>query len=403
MTYTLLFDLDDTLLDTNIETFIPAYFQAFSEHLAPYVPSDIMLPALISGFQKMMEGEDLTRTLQDVFEDDFYIKIGVDRQDLEEIIKDFYDIIFPKLSVITDPRPEAVPLIEWAMSQGYRVAIATDPLFQREATRHRLRWAGFDPDQFELVSSFENFHFSKSHAAYYAEMLGQLGWPDGPVVMIGNDMQRDIIPADKLGLKTYLIETESASKSGPEAGRGKLADFRPWLESQDPSTLEPSFKSPEAIVSIMMSAPATLQSLTGSIAMEDWQHEPTSDDWALTEIVCHLRDTEIEIHKMQLQLLIEKAGAFIPRPDSSIWANERKYLNEDGYMALVDFTNARRHNVEAVQNLDTSIWLRNARHAIFGPTNFTEVLGFIAEHDRAHIKQVRKTLDAIQARVSNLN
>ena len=403
MTYTLLFDLDDTLLDTNIESFIPAYFQAFSEHMAPFVSSSVMLPALISGFQKMMDNEDVTRTLQDVFEEDFYPKIGVNKQDLVEIIKDFYDNIFPKLSVTTDPRPDAVPLVEWAMSQGYRIAIATDPLFPRDATRHRLRWAGFDPDQFELVSSFENFHFSKSHAAYYAEMLGQLGWPDGPVLMIGNDMQRDIIPADMLGLKTYLIETESASKYGPEAGRGKLKDFRPWLESQDPSTLEPSFKSPESIVSIMLSAPATLHSLTGFITTEDWQHEPTPDDWALTEIVCHLRDTEIEIHKMQLQLLIEKAGAFIPRPDSSIWANERKYLNADGRVALTEFANARRQNVETVRNLDASIWSRNARHAIFGPTNFTEVMGFIIDHDKAHIQQVRKTLGAIQARVSNLN
>jgi len=403
MTYTLLFDLDDTLLDTNIESFIPAYFQAFSEHMTPYVHPNIMVPALISGYQIMMESEDLTRTLQEVFEDDFYKKINVSKQDLAEIIKDFYDNIFPKLSVTTKPRLDAVPLIESAMSQGYRIAIATDPLFPRDATRHRLRWAGFDPDQFALVSSFENFHFSKSHAAYYAEMLGQLGWPDGPVLMIGNDMQRDIIPADKLGLKTYLIETESASKSGPEAGRGTLTDFRPWLESQDPSTLEPSYKSPEAIVSIMLSAPATLHSLTSLITTEDWQHEPTPNDWALTEIICHLRDTEIEIHEMQLQLLIEKTGAFIPRPDSSIWANERKYLNADGRVALAEFANARRQNVDTVRNLNASIWSRNARHAIFGPTNFTEVMGFIVDHDKAHIQQVRKTLDAIEARVSNLN
>lgn len=403
MTYTLLFDLDDTLLDTNIETFIPAYFQAFSEHMDPYVPSTVMVPALISATQLMMESEDLTRTLQNVFEDDFYTKIGVRKQDLSEIIKDFYDHIFPKLSVTTDPRQGAVPLIDWAMSQGHQVAIATDPLFPREATRHRLRWAGFDPDRFELVSSFESFHFTKSHAAYYAEMLGQLGWPEGPVLMIGNDMQRDIIPANKLGLKTYLIETESASGPGPEAGRGKLTDFRPWLESQNPSTLEPSYRSPEAILAIMLSAPATLHSLTSSITKDEWQHEPTPDDWALTEVICHLRDTEIEIHKMQLQLLIEKDGAFIPRPDSSIWANERRYLNADGRTALNEFMDARRQNVEAVRNLDISIWSRNARHAIFGPTNFTEVMGFIADHDKAHIQQVRKTLDAIQMSVSNSN
>jgi FMN phosphatase YigB (HAD superfamily) len=396
MTHTLLFDLDDTLLDTNIDSFIPAYFQRLSEHMAPYVPSSIMLPSLLSATKLMMDSDDPSRTLEEVFDDDFYGRIGILKQDLVEVIEDFYDNVFPKLSLTTNPRPDAVPLIEWALSQGCRVAIATDPLFPRKATYHRLRWAGFDPEQFELVSAFENFHFSKTHAAYYAEMLGQLGWPEGPVLMIGNDRQRDLIPADRLGLKTYFIDEDSASSPGPEAGRGNLANFRPWLESQNPSALKPSFKSPEAILAIMSSTPAVLSSLTYSLSDEQWKCEPTPDDWAVNEIVCHLRDTDSEIHSTQLQLMIEKADAFIPRPDSTIWANERDYLNVNGRMALKEFTAARLKNVKSIQNLDGSIWTRNARHAIFGPTNFLEVAGFIADHDRAHIQQVWKTLKAIQ-------
>jgi len=398
MTYTLLFDLDDTLLGTNIETFVPAYFQALSEHMAPYVPSSVMLPALLSATQSAMDSEDPSRTLQEVFEGDFYPKLEISRQDLAEILDDFFDNIFPKLQAATKPYPDAVPLIEWALSEGYRVAVATDPLlFPRKATLHRLRWAGFNPDQFELVSTAENFHFTKTHAAYYAEALGQLGWPDGPVLMVGNDMQRDIIPAERLGLKTFLIDGEAASSPGPEAGRGKLTDLRPWLESTDPSSLIPSFKSPEAILAIMLSTPAVLDSLSGGLDDEQWRYEPTPSDWALNEIVCHLRDTEIEIHKVQLQLMIEKAGAFIPRPVSSVWANERRYLDVKGPRALGEFTKVRMQIVETIRNLEASIWSRDARHAIFGPTSFMEVVGFIADHDQAHIRQVWKTLNAIRA------
>ena len=397
MTHTLLFDLDDTLLDTNVESFIPAYFQALSEKMAPYVESSVMLPAMLSATQMMMDSQDASHTLKEVFGADFYKKIGVSEEELQELLEDFYDNDFPKLNVTTNPRPDAVSLIEWATAQGYRIAIATDPLFPRKATYHRIRWAGFDPEQFELVSSFENFHFTKMHTSYYAEVLGQLGWPDGPVLMVGNDMQKDIITADKLGLKTFFIETESASSPGPEAGRGRLTDLRPWLESTNPSTLEPSFKSPEAIRAIMSSTPAVLHSLTNSLTDEQWRCEPTPDDWAVNEIVCHLRDTDLEIHKVQLQLMLEKAGAFIPRPDSSIWANERKYLNVHGPSALAEFTSARAQIIEIIKSLDESIWLRKARHAIFGPTSFTEVLNFIADHDRSHIQQVWKTLSRVQS------
>jgi hypothetical protein len=37
-------------------------------------------------------------------------------------------------------------------------------------------------------------------------------------------------------------------------------------------------------------------------------------------------------------------------------------------------------------------WERKARHAIFGPTNFLEIISFIADHDRMHIQQAWRTL-----------
>ena len=395
MSLTLLFDLDDTLLDTNLESFVPAYFQALVTHLSNYVAADVMLRALIHGMSLMNESEDPTRTLQEVFEAEFYPALGIPKDELLEVFENFYDEVFPKLAEHTSIRPAAVPLIEWALSCGFRIAIATDPFFPRKATYHRIRWAGLDPERLELISTFEHFHFSKTHSAYYAEMLGQLGWPDGPVLMVGNDVQRDLLPAHRLGLKTYWIDGELASSPGFEAGRGQLSDLRPWLESINLSILEPSYKSREAILGIMLSTPAVLRSLGSSLTREEWRHEPARDDWALNEIVCHLRDTEIEIHQRQLDLMLKRAGAFIPRPDTSVWANEREYLNVDGPVALADFASARLTNLDKLMNSNGEIWSRKARHAIFGPTNFLEVTNFIADHDRMHIQQAWKTLQSL--------
>ena len=68
MSLTLLFDLDDTLLDTNIEAFVPAYFQMLSEHLTPYVSPNLMLPALVAATKRMMDNDDPSRTLEAVFD-----------------------------------------------------------------------------------------------------------------------------------------------------------------------------------------------------------------------------------------------------------------------------------------------------------------------------------------------
>lgn len=396
MPLTLLFDLDDTLLDTNLEAFIPAYFQALSQHLERYVLPTVMLRALVKGMSLMNENSDPSRTLQSVFDVDFYEKLGICKQELIEVLDDFYDNIFPQIESKTRRRPDAAPLIEWAFSRGYRVAIATDPFFPRKATYHRLRWAGLDPDQFEIISTFENFHFSKAHTAYYAEMLGQLGWCDGPILMVGNDVERDLIPAYRLGLKTYFIDGDSASSPGFEAGRGKLADLRPWLESVDLSALEPSYKSPEAVLAIMQSTPAVLQSLVSPVTKEEWQVEATRDDWALNEIVCHLRDTEREVHQLQLKLMLQREDAFIPRPDTGVWASERDYLHVDGFTALQEFATARMDTLDLLKNVDGAHWSRKARHAIFGPTDFLEVCCFMADHDRMHVQQAWKALKCLE-------
>ena len=351
MSLTLLLDLDDTLLDTNLEAFVPAYFQALSQHMAAHVPPGAMLRALVNGMHLMNENENPTRTLQEVFDAYFYPDLGVSREALSGVIEEFYDNVFPDLGGHTHVRPEAVALIEWSLARGFRIAIATDPLFPRKATHHRVRWAGLDPNGFELISTFDHFHFSKNHPAYYAEVLGRLGWPDGPVLMAGNDITRDLIPAHRLGLATYLVEGGSDPKAdGAQAefvtGRGKLADLRPWLESIDLSTLEPSLQSREATVGILSSTPAVLRSLSSSLTLEQWRHEPGGDAWAMNEIVCHLRDTEREVHRMQIELLLKRAEAFIPRPDTSVWASERDYLNENGPAALAQFAEARLENLE---------------------------------------------------------
>ena len=104
----------------------------------------------------MNESEDSTRVLQEIFDADFYPKLGVASEEMVELLEDFYDHVFPTLAQYTRPKPDAVPFIDWAFSYGYRIAIATDPLFPRKATYHRLRWAGLDPDRFESVADAAN-------------------------------------------------------------------------------------------------------------------------------------------------------------------------------------------------------------------------------------------------------
>lgn len=393
MTLTLLLDLDDTLLNTNQDVFFPAYLKALAASLAPASDAGAVMNALLSGTSAMLQSGDSSRTLKEVFVNSFCPQAGMNAEELETHIGDFYSRVFPSLQNITSQNPQAKTLVDWARSQGFRLIIATDPILPRAATHQRIRWAGLDPEQFELISTFDDFHFTKTHTAYYAETLGRAGWREGPVLMAGNDMERDILPAKRLGLATFFVEAEPGSTSGPEAGlRGSLLDLRRYLESADIASLTPSFASKESIIAIHSSTPAVLDSLTRGLSLEAWGRKSSADEWTMIELACHLRDTEREIHQMQLKLFENGAEPFIPRPDTGVWASQRNYLHEDGPAALSEFNAARKATLEILNHAADDQWKKKARHAIFGPTSFREVAGFIADHDRLHIQQAGSLL-----------
>jgi hypothetical protein len=274
------------------------------------------------------------------------------------------------------------------------------------ATKERIRWAGLDPSCFDLISSFETFHFSKSHPAYFAEMMGRLGWPDGPVVMAGNDVHRDLVPARRIGLLTFHVDgaagTGARSRApggldGAAVHGGSLVDLRTWLAEAPLKSYSPSVKTKDVVLAVLEATPGVLEGLTGDLSEEEWKNEASPGDWAIVELVCHLRDTEREVHSVQIQTLLESEAPFIARPDAAVWAKQRRYLNEDGSASIREFASARMAAVQRLKSAADVTWKKSARHAIFGPTNFLEAVGFMADHDRMHVRQAWNTLRRLGA------
>jgi FMN phosphatase YigB (HAD superfamily) len=394
MPITLLLDLDDTLLDTNMDAFIPAYFQALSGTLAGMVAPETMLSALMGGTQAMMLNKDPTLTLREVFDAHFFPKLDLERAVLQEQIDHFYDEVFPTLGSLTRPIPEAVRLVDWAFEQGHSVVIATNPFFPLKAIQHRLRWAGLPPEKypFALVTSYETFHFTKETVAYYPEVLAQLGWPEDPVVMVGDDVEREVRPTQAAGFPVFWVRRPGEPSAEP-AGvpQGTLESFRGWLEKVDPDALQVSFETPQALLACLRATPAALATLTSSLSSKAWQRQPAPGEWRLTEIVCHLRDVEREVNLPRLRRVLAEENPFLAGEVTDRWVEERQYARQEGRQALVEFTKARKETLSLLDGLQAE-WRRAARHAIFGPTTLQELAGFAAGHDRAHVQQVWKTI-----------
>ncbi|MCP4138959.1 MAG: HAD hydrolase-like protein [Chloroflexi bacterium] len=397
MTLTLLLDLDDTLLDSDMNDFIPVYFQTLGKEMQAYIEPKKMLKYLMLGTEAMIANDSPAQRLEECFNNEFYPKFDIGRDTLDPIIAHFYEEIFPSLSYLVKARPEAVALVEWAFSQGYRVAISTNPLFPRAAIKHRLRWAGLAPEKypFDIISSFEHFHYSKPNPAYFGEVLGRMGWPDGPVLIVGDDPERDLRAAQELGVAAYWIADDDAllpEGVNPPQGRGKIGELRGWIEAQDEKIFTPSYQAKTAIVATAKAVPAALKGMLAGIPSGAWTEFSDPDEWTLVEILSHLRDVEREVNLPRFQTFLNEENPFITANDPDRWVSERVYAKNDGEAVLQEYVDARLETLEALKKLSAEDWQRAGRHAIFGPITLQEQLGFMVEHDRVHLRQIYKQI-----------
>src|SRR5690554_5822772 len=83
----------------------------------------------------------------------------------------------------------------------------------------------------------------------------------------------------------------------------------------------------------------------------DWLHSRDEEDWSLTEVVCHLRDVEREVHQPRFEALVREDGAFLPGAVADEWVEERSYCTQNGALALEDFLAARERTVTMLKGL----------------------------------------------------
>ena len=165
------------------------------------------------------------------------------------------------------------------------------------------------------------------------------------------------------------------------------AGWKGWIPARSSFPSRPLRHS----LACLRATPAALATLTATLSSDTWLHFPQPGEWCLTEILCHLRDVEREVHQPRFRRVLKEPDPFIAGEVTDRWVQERQYSKQDGRQALADFVAARKETLTMLDGLETE-WSRTCRHAIFGPTTLQELVGFTAEHDRAHIQQVWKTI-----------
>lgn len=230
----ILFDLDGTLLpmvqDEFATCYLPMLGKAFAEAGLVEDPK-LLIKAVWASFEKMVMN-DGSKANEEVFYENFVKLIPGDVEILKKTANEFYANDFNKAQVSTKLNPLSDKVIKAAKAHGIKVYLATNPVFPRPATMNRVKWAGLDAEDFEIITTYEDCYYCKPNVKYFGEIIKQFNLNPEECLMVGNDVVEDLV-IRKLGVKTFLVtDTMENKKNLPYETdyEGSMADLLDFVE-----------------------------------------------------------------------------------------------------------------------------------------------------------------------------
>lgn len=233
---TIFFDLDGTLLPMDMEVFMKTYLGELERKGSELGYDGKKLVEVVMAGVGAMVKNDGTKTNEESFWQLFMSHFGGERDKHLEVFDEFYREDFPKVAQAVQPTPLANEAVQILKEKGYELVLATNPLFPRIATLERMRWAGLDPKDFSLITTYENSSFCKPNVDYYREILSTLEVKPEDCLMVGNDVAEDLVVTE-LGMQVFLVTDNLINTHGadfsqvPHGTRAELLTFLKNLPS----------------------------------------------------------------------------------------------------------------------------------------------------------------------------
>jgi len=204
----ILFDLDGTLLDVDLNQFVPGYLKLLANSVAHLIPPKKMVPAILKA-SEFVNRNDGKITNMEAFSNVFFPVEGYEKTDIQPIFDKFYEEDFKKLKNFTKKKPEALKVIQTAFNKDYKVVIATTPVLPLTSIEQRLDWAGIGDFPYDLITSIENSCATKPNLLYYELIFKYLNLSAKECIMVG-DEDKDMVCA-KLGSQTFLVNSPNTN------------------------------------------------------------------------------------------------------------------------------------------------------------------------------------------------
>lgn len=231
---TILFDLDGTLLPMDQDIFVKTYFGLLAKNLSTKGFEPTKLIESIWAGTKAMITNNGEQTNEETFWNVLSKIYGDQVKNDEYKFEQFYIDVFPLVKNSCGYDKKANEMIKYLKERGYRLVLATNPIFPAIATRQRIQWAGLDMEDFELITTYENSSFSKPNLKYYYEILKKINCNPKDCLMVGNDVSEDMV-SKKIGMDVFLLTRDLINKNNENINNyanGNYDDLIKYIEKK---------------------------------------------------------------------------------------------------------------------------------------------------------------------------
>ncbi len=118
--------------------------------------------------------------------------------------------------------------------------------------------------------------------------------------------------------------------------------------------------------------------------------EPGPGRWSPLQVLCHLRDCDLEVYVPRLERVLTHDQPEIPALDMT--EQESRYHTESPSRALAAWGTARNRLLARLAPLTPREWSRVGVHSLYGAYPLADMVRYWTDHDLSHRRQIAEAL-----------
>jgi hypothetical protein len=130
-------------------------------------------------------------------------------------------------------------------------------------------------------------------------------------------------------------------------------------------------------------------------AGDDMRTSPAAGEWSVLQLLGHIADAELVVAGRLRWILAHDRPELLPY-DQDLWV-ETLHRDDDPDALLAGFESLRQANLDLWQRTPVGERSRVGIHRERGPESFELTFRLLAGHDRVHVAQARRALEAVRA------